>query len=31
MNDMMEDGFYQELMDEYGLLPNSSPFIIRGS
>jgi len=29
MNDMMEDGFYQELMDEYGLLPNSSPFIIR--
>lgn len=30
MNDMMEDGFYQELMDEYGLLPNSSPFIIRG-
>jgi len=30
MNDMMEDGFYKELMDEYGLLPNSSPFIIRG-
>ena len=30
MNNMMEDGFYQELMDEYGLLPNSSPFIIRG-
>ena len=30
MNDMMEDGFYQDLMDEYGLLPNSNPFIIRG-
>ena len=30
MNDMMEDGFYKDLMDEYGLLPNSSSFIIRG-
>ena len=29
MNDMMEDGFYKDLMDEYGLLPNSTAFTIR--
>lgn len=30
LNEMMEDGSYQKLFDEYGLLANSSAFIIRG-
>jgi ABC-type amino acid transport substrate-binding protein len=30
LNSMMEDGFYQSLMDQYGLLANTEPFIIRG-
>ena len=30
LNDMMEDGSYKALMDEYGLLPNSEPFVLRG-
>jgi polar amino acid transport system substrate-binding protein len=30
MNDMMEDGTYQALLDEYGVLANTEPFAIRG-
>jgi polar amino acid transport system substrate-binding protein len=30
LNSMMEDGYYQSLMDEYGLLANTEPFVIRG-
>ncbi len=30
LNDMMEDGSYQALFEEYGLLTNTAPFIIRG-
>jgi len=30
LNSMMEDGYYQSLMDEYGLLANTEPFAIRG-
>ena len=30
LNSMMEDGYYQALMDEYGLLANTEPFAIRG-
>ncbi|WP_341911343.1 ABC transporter substrate-binding protein [Ferrovibrio terrae] len=30
LNDMMQDGSYKKLMDEYGLLPNSKPFMING-
>jgi len=30
MNDMMEDGSYQALLDEYGVLANSEPLVIRG-
>ncbi len=30
LNSMMEDGCYQALMDEYGLLANTEPFVIRG-
>ena len=30
LNSMMDDGSYQKLMDEYGLLANTEPFIIRG-
>lgn len=30
LNDMMEDGSYKALMDEYGLLANTEPFAIRG-
>ena len=30
LNDMMEDGSYQALLDEYGILANTEPFEIRG-
>ncbi|WP_421725019.1 ABC transporter substrate-binding protein [Bauldia sp.] len=30
MNEMMEDGTYQALLDEYGVLTNTEPFVIRG-
>ncbi len=30
MNDMMEDGTYTALLDEYGVLANTEPFVIRG-
>ncbi|MEM0906783.1 MAG: ABC transporter substrate-binding protein [Pseudomonadota bacterium] len=30
MNDMMEDGSYKALLDEYGVLANTEPFAIRG-
>ncbi len=30
LNSMMKDGTYQKLMEEYGLLANTEPFIIRG-
>lgn len=30
MNDMMEDGTYTALLDEYGVLANAEPFVIRG-
>lgn len=30
MNEMMEDGSYKALMDEYGLLANAEPFSVRG-
>ena len=30
MNDMMEDGSYKALLDEYGVLANTEPFEIRG-
>ena len=30
MNDMMKDGSYKALLDEYGVLPNTEPFTIRG-
>jgi polar amino acid transport system substrate-binding protein len=28
LNEMQQDGSYKKLMDEFGLLPNSKPFII---
>jgi polar amino acid transport system substrate-binding protein len=30
MNEMMEDGTYKALLDEYGVLANTEPFVIRG-
>ncbi len=30
MNEMMEDGSYTALLDEYGVLANTEPFVIRG-
>jgi len=30
MNDMMDDGTYQALLDEYGVLANTEPFAVRG-
>ncbi|MEL6964404.1 MAG: transporter substrate-binding domain-containing protein, partial [Pseudomonadota bacterium] len=30
LNDMMEDGSYKALLDEYGILANTEPFEIRG-
>lgn len=30
LNDMMEDGSYQALLDEFGILANTEPFEIRG-
>ena len=30
MNEMMEDGSYKTLLDEYGVLANTDPLIIRG-
>ena len=30
MNEMMEDGSYKSLLDEYGVLANTEPFVIRG-
>jgi len=30
MNDMMKDGSYKGLLDEYGVLANTEPFTIRG-
>ena len=30
MNEMMEDGSYKALLDEYGVLANTEPFVIRG-
>ena len=30
MNEMMEDGSYKELLDQYGVLANTEPFVIRG-
>jgi len=30
LNSMMEDGYYQSLMERYGLLANDEPFVIRG-
>lgn len=30
LNSMMEDGTYQSLMEQYGLLANDEPFVIRG-
>jgi len=30
MNDMMEDGSYKALLDEYGVLANTEPFSVRG-
>ena len=30
MNEMMEDGSYKTLLDEYGVLANTEPFVIRG-
>ena len=30
LNEMMEDGSYQALLDEYGILANTDPFEIRG-
>ena len=30
LNDMMEDGSYQTLLDEFGILANTEPFEIRG-
>ena len=30
LNEMMKDGSYKKLMDEYGLLANTEPFALRG-
>ncbi|MCP4383042.1 MAG: ABC transporter substrate-binding protein [Hyphomicrobiales bacterium] len=30
MNEMMEDGTYKTLLDEFGVLANTEPFVIRG-
>jgi polar amino acid transport system substrate-binding protein len=30
LNEMMEDGSYKALLDEYGLLANTEPFSVRG-
>jgi polar amino acid transport system substrate-binding protein len=30
LNDMQKDGSYKKLMDEYGLLANTKPFVING-
>ena len=30
MNEMMEDGSYKTLLDEYGILANTDPLVIRG-
>jgi hypothetical protein len=30
LNDMQQDGSYQKLMEEYGLLANTKPFMING-
>lgn len=31
LNEMMQDGSYKKLMDEYGLLANTKPFALRGA
>ncbi len=30
LNDMQKDGYYGQLMAEYGLLANTEPFAIKG-